>query len=330
MHKVKARYVRSKSNNPWHNLAIEEYLLEDVQDNEFIMYLWQNENTVVIGKNQNPWRECDLKTLHEDGGKLARRLSGGGAVYHDLGNLNFTFIMKNNLYDLEKQLNIIISSLKSLGIDAEFSGRNDIVVGGRKISGNAFYYTDKASLHHGTLLVNSDIKRLSSYLKVSKEKIQSKGIDSVKSRVVNLIDIKPDISIEKIASALRATLYNLYDVDREVTIEGAEVLDSKLYKKFSSWDWIYGETPEFDITLEKRFSWGGVEIGLKLDGAYIKEAKVYSDSMNYLVMDKIGEALKGLPFSKESIIDALDGLNVGLEEGGIIPDLKRWILEKKI
>lgn len=134
----KPEIIYSQSFNPWYNLALEEYLLNGVSDNEVILYLWQNDNTVVVGRNQNAWKECRCKLLEEEGGKLARRLSGGGAVYHDLGNLNFTFLMKDSLYDLKHQLNVILNAVKMAGIEAEFSGRNDLVVQGKKFSGNAF------------------------------------------------------------------------------------------------------------------------------------------------------------------------------------------------
>lgn len=328
MHNIKGRIILSRSYDPWYNLGLEEYFLNNVSDDEIIMYLWQNNNTVVIGKNQNPWKECRLKELEEDGGKLARRLSGGGAVYHDLGNLNFTFIMKNNHYNLENQLNIIISSLKNLGINAEFTGRNDITVSGRKISGNAFYFTDDASLHHGTLLVNSDIDKLSQYLKVSKEKIVSKGIESVKSRVVNLSNINPDITTESLKNSLINTFKTIYGDSNELVMDFSNTQVDELYKKYSSWDWLYGETPDFDITMENRFQWGEIEIALKIDGGNISNAKVYSDAMNYHIIESLAESLKGIVFSKKSILDQIDGLKIKSTEENMVEDMKNWIRSK--
>lgn len=325
---VSGKIVLSSSFNPWYNLALEEYLLNNAKDNEIIMYLWQNDNTVVIGKNQNPWKECRLKELEEDGGKLARRLSGGGAVYHDLGNLNFTFIMKNNLYNLENQLNIIISSLKNLGINAEFTGRNDITVDGKKISGNAFYFTEEASLHHGTLLVNSNMEKLSDYLKVSKEKIVSKGIDSVKARVVNLSSINPDISTESIKRSLVNTFKGLYRDSSELKLDFSDAQADELYKKYSSWNWLYGETPDFDFMMEHRFEWGGIEIALKVDGGHISNAKVYSDAMNYSIIERLSEALKGIVFSKKDILDKTSRLEVNAGEENIVKDIIEWIENK--
>ena len=153
----KVAVCHSESFDPYYNLAIEEVLLESVQQGESILYLWQNAATVVIGHNQNPWKECRVGHLEEDNGHLARRLSGGGAVYHDIGNLNFTFLCSDKDYDLKKNLSVIVEACRANGIAAEISGRNDILVQGCKFSGNAFYHTHGNSYHHGTLMVNVDV-----------------------------------------------------------------------------------------------------------------------------------------------------------------------------
>ena len=146
---TKLIYIESDQVNPYKNLAVEEYLLLHCEPQECILYLWQNQNTVVIGRNQNAWKECKVESLEENGGHLARRLSGGGAVYHDLGNLNFTFLVNKDEYSLEKQLQVIINAMGRLGLKAEKSGRNDILIDGKKFSGNAFYEQEKHCYHHG-------------------------------------------------------------------------------------------------------------------------------------------------------------------------------------
>ena len=206
----KTRIVRSTSFDPWYNLALEEHLLRTIGPDQVVLYLWQNQGTVVIGRNQNAWKQCRCRELEADGKKLARRLSGGGAVYHDLGNLNFTFIMERRNYNLERQLGVILKAVGKQGIEAEFSGRNDIVVQGRKFSGNAFYFEELSAYHHGTILVDVDFEDMTRYLQVSQAKMRSKAIESVQARVVNLKSLNPDISIETMAAALAEAFVEVY------------------------------------------------------------------------------------------------------------------------
>ena len=203
---------RSRSFDPYENLALEEALLSRVGEGELILYLWQNEGTVVIGRNQNPWKECRTALLAEEGGHLARRLSGGGAVFHDRGNLNFTFLMNEADYDLPRQLTVLERACRSLGIPAQRSGRNDLLAEGRKFSGNAFYKHNGKAYHHGTLMVNVDMERVSRYLSPSKAKLAAKGVDSVRSRVVNLREFVPGLSIDRLADALVDALMDVYAV----------------------------------------------------------------------------------------------------------------------
>ncbi|WP_035291784.1 MULTISPECIES: lipoate--protein ligase [Clostridiaceae] len=315
--------VVSKSINPWFNLALEEKLVKEAKANEIILYLWQNADTVVIGKNQNPWKECKCRELEEDGGKLARRLSGGGAVFHDIGNLNFTFAMDKGLYNLENQLQVILKAVKNLGINAEFSGRNDILADGRKFSGNAFYFGDHTCYHHGTLLVNGDMKRLVQYLTVSEKKIKSKGIDSVKSRIVNLKEINDKISIEKLMEQLEKSFQEAYG-----RVQGKKIYTEKnsnemqqLYEKYSSWEFRYGSSPKFDICLEERFPWGGIEFNLKLKNAKVLEAKVYSDAMNVKFIEDIQNSLIEIPFKQQDIKEKLMSLANTEEQRGMVQDV---------
>ncbi|MFP4662550.1 MAG: lipoate--protein ligase [Halanaerobiales bacterium] len=309
------RILDSVSNNPWYNLAFEEYLLGQVQPEEVMLYLWQNQNTVVIGRNQNAWRECRCQLLEDEGGKLARRLSGGGAVFHDLGNLNFTFVMDRKLYDLERQLEVILDAVNDLGIEARFSGRNDLVVAGKKFSGNAFYFTDKAAYHHGTILVNSDFSKLVKYLQVSREKIQSKGIESVRSRVINLKELNPELSIAGMKKALKESFVDKYHSihSEEMSDLGTKVVDtsqmnelSELYEKYSSWEWRYGNSPEFDIRYKERFDWGGLELGLVLKNGVIEQAVFYSDAMESEIFGQLSREFTGLPFQLEKILECID------------------------
>jgi lipoate-protein ligase A len=333
--KLKLKIIKSLSYDPWYNLALEEKLFYEVKDNEILLYLWQNKNTVVIGRNQNPWRECRYNELEADGGKLARRLSGGGAVYHDLGNLNFTFIMKKDLFSIDRQLQVIINAVDKLGIKAEFSGRNDIVTDGKKFSGNAFYYDRDRCYHHGTLLVSADMTKLAQYLKVSKEKIESKGIKSVKSRVINLKDINPLLSIEKLSDALEESFTEIYDCNISERIEKNVDIDLNLnelndiYEKYSSWEWRYGQTPKFQIEFYKRFAFGDIELLLNLKDSYVNEVLVYSDAMDSSLVLDIKKSLQGVKFTNENIINKLETLKEKYDNH-IIMEIQKWIIEKKL
>jgi lipoate-protein ligase A len=320
------RLVYSDSYDPWYNLALEEYLLNHVQTGEIILYLWQNDHTVVIGKYQNAWKECRCEMLEQEGGKLARRLSGGGAVYHDLGNLNFTFIMDKDLYDLEKQLQVILDAVNNLGIRAEFTGRNDITVEGRKFSGNAFCFLANAVYHHGTLLVDTDFARLSRYLQVSKEKMKAKSIecDSVQSRVVNLAGLQPDITIEAMKEKLKASFEKLYGGElTPIKVDYNEELD-KLYKQYSSWEWRYGETPEFDLSLQKRFVWGEIDMGLSVEEGKITDAVIYSDAMDTSIIEALKQLLPGLPFKFEAVKEQITHI-ISPKSAEIAEDLIDWL-----
>jgi len=330
MHNKKLTLINSKGLNPWYNLALEEYLLNNLKKDEVILYLWQNEHTVVIGRNQNAWKECRCSLLEdEDGGFLARRLSGGGAVFHDIGNLNFTFILNKDNYNIERQLSVILESVKKLGINAEFTGRNDLTVKGKKFSGNAFYFTEEKAYHHGTILFNTDVESLVDYLRVSKEKMKSKGVKSVRSRVVNLKDLKDSLTLNAIKKELEESFKNIYSSNnssfKKVFIKPSELNELKpLYEKYSSWDWRYGKTPDFDISFEKRFEWGEVELGITLKNGIIEDLKIYSDSMNTDLFLKINEFLKETKFDKNIIINKLDELKDN-DNINIVNDLQDWI-----
>lgn len=327
-----SRIIHSDSYNPWYNLALEEYLLNNIKNNEVILYLWQNDNTVVIGRNQNAWRECNCRLLEDNDGKLARRLSGGGAVYHDLGNLNFTFIMAKKLYDIHAQMEVILKAAKNSKIDAEFSGRNDLIASDHKFSGNAYYHGSEASYHHGTILVDTNFENMLKYLQVSKEKIDSKGIESVKSRVINLKELNPDISIDQMKKKLEESFVNLYQVDpiQETISPHQNEEIEKLQKKYSSWDWRYGKAPDFDITYEKKFDWGEIQLGLSLKKGKIIDSKIYSDAMNADLIENIANSLEGCQFKIQKIIEVINNISSKKEDKEVITDLIDWLKEKRI
>ncbi len=282
---------------PHHNLAIEKFLFDSVAEDELILYLWQNESTIVCGRNQNVYKECHLTKLYEVGGTLARRLSGGGAVFHDLGNLNFTFIAKDGVYNLEKQLSVITEACKSLGVPAELTGRNDILAGGRKFSGNAFYSSKGTRYHHGTLMVNVDFSRLSDYLNVDRAKLQAKGVDSVRSRVANLTEFSDKVTISSLKAALIASLGKIYDLTpRSYQLDEGCAEIAEYEKLFSSEDWLYGRKMSFNNEFGKRYAWGDFQLRAEVAGGIIKDAVIFSDALDAEMILTLAERFKGTKY----------------------------------
>ena len=305
---TKVALYEGVSHDPHYNLAVEQSLLESVEKGQCILYLWQNQNTVVIGRNQNPWKECRTALLAEEGGKLARRLSGGGAVFHDLGNLNFTFLVPQGDYDLDRQLNVIQLAVQSLGIPTERSGRNDILADGRKFSGNAFYKNGRQAYHHGTLLVDVDKEKMGRYLNPSKAKLHSKGVDSVRSRVVNLKELNPDITIDALKSALTEAFAQIYGCPLSVIKEDQLDADQieKLTERNRSWEWNFGQKLPFTFEHEERFPWGGIQIQLLVEEGMIKNTKLYSDAMDDTLIPHWEQRLTGCRLDRRSLETAMN------------------------
>lgn len=291
--------------DPYRNLATEKWLFDTNPADTCTLYLWQNENTVVIGRNQNPWAECRPKFLEENGIKLARRLSGGGAVFHDLGNLNFTFICSTENYDLAKNLEVVKLACKYAGITAEVSGRNDILVDGKKFSGNAFYNSKGMSYHHGTLLINADIEKVSGYLTPSKAKLEAKGIKSVRSRVINLSSLAPDLTCEKMKEYMCDAFSKVFNLPVEEMVQIDQNYTLNLSKKYSSWDYIYGESKPFSVSVNNRFPWGSVTLNLDVKDGIIMDSKLYTDAMFWELPTLVESALFASPLQDEKLKNKL-------------------------
>lgn len=303
---------RSQCLDPYYNIATEKLLLERVESGCCILYLWQNQNTVVIGRNQNAFAECRTSLLEEEGGKLARRLSGGGAVFHDVGNLNFTFLVRDEDYDVDRQLSVIQHACREIGLTAEKSGRNDLLVDGQKFSGNAYYHNLGHSYHHGTLLIGADMDKLSRYLTPSKAKLQSKGVASVRSRVTNLQTFIPTLTCDKMAEHMRSAFSKVYGhIPEEITFQENDLQTIQHYaKELSSWQWLYGVRMPFSFACEERFSWGSISLQLQVESGLIQTANVYSDSMDWEISDTVSNALGGCRFSLKEMKAALTGANL--------------------
>jgi lipoate---protein ligase len=300
---MNAIYVLSPFTNPFLNLAYEDWMMDQIQDDEILFYLWQNQHTVVIGKNQNAYKECKVTELESDGGKLARRSSGGGAVYHDLGNLNFTFIAPHFRYDQHKQLSVILTALNKLGITAQFAGRNDIEVDGCKVSGNAFAKRRNNSLHHGTLLVDVKMGDLAKYLNVSKAKMQSKGVDSVRKRVANLKQFNPDLTIPLLIETLKVSFEEVYKTKLE-----ERIMDNLQYQdrieKYRSKEWRLNPIEAYQAQVETKFAWGEIQAYFHVNSGKIIENKIYSDAMNPDFIEQLSNAWVNIPYDYASMKQA--------------------------
>lgn len=294
--------------SPSINLALEENMLPLASARGIILYLWRNQHTVVIGRNQNAWKECRTSLLEEEGGTLARRLSGGGAVYHDLGNLNFTFLTSSSHYDVSRQTEVLVRALQFIGISAVRTGRNDISVEDRKVAGNAYYSGKAGRFHHGSILINGDIDRMTRYLQPSAAKLKAKGVDSVRSRVANLREFNSFITLDGVKNAIAAAFVEEYG-GRGERIDLCAMLDDgpfqPLLEKFSGRDWIYGRSPDFDLNVERRFEWGNMELGFSVLEGRIARCQVYSDGMNGELIAGLGRSLEGTPLDGNALGEAL-------------------------
>lgn len=320
---MRSYFVESKEYNPWKNLAIEKHLADSVRPGDLLLYLWQNEKTVVIGRNQNALRECKAGLLESEGGYLARRSTGGGAVYQDLGNLCFTFIASPECYDLERQMGVIQAACRKFGIETEFSGRNDILTKeGYKFSGNAFSVTSQCKIQHGTLMIDVNKERLGRYLTPSEDKLKSKGVKSVASRVCNLKELNSNVTVEGMKKAILEAFQQEYgESERIALVEDADACTcagscgsgsvkicslasrkfQEIYEQYASWEWRYGKSPECETVCQKRFDWGEVQVHMKLKNLFIEECKVYSDALDVELPSKIEQLLQNQRFDMQNV-----------------------------
>jgi len=293
------RVIRTDCTDPYVNLAAEEHMTLNAEDGVMTLYLWQNAHTVVIGKNQNPWRECSVEAIKSDGIYLARRISGGGAVYHDMGNLNFTFIAKDGLFDIGRQTDVILLACRLLGINAAKTGRNDLTAAGRKFSGHAYWSSSGFNYHHGTIMMDVAEADLSKYLRVPEAKLKSKGVESVRSRVTNLREHVEEPLRSAPAKDLIAAMQDamVRAAEREYCCEAVEeplpAIPQELLDKYASEEWRLGTRIPFTTEIEHRFEWGGVEIQLAMKGEYIDGCRIYSDALETEVFDIVEKLITG-------------------------------------
>ena len=292
------QFLLSNQSDPYLNIAVENYLLSLPSNGQVTLYLWSNRRTVVIGQYQNPYSECNVEQLESDGGFLMRRRTGGGAVYHDLGNLNFSFVVPYELYDQSRQLSVLQKAVAAFGLQTEVSGRNDVLCQGRKFSGNAFSKGRNQRLHHGTILIRTDVEAIQKYLKVKPAKLHKHGVDSHQSRVVNLSELNPAITAASIVPHLLSAFEQEYGTPvRTLNFHQLASLPEvqQLRLSFASPEWKYGRWQQFEAQRSAQFDWGGVEISLQVDepSATITSINIASDCLLPDAIDLAQSLLSG-------------------------------------
>lgn len=297
--------------DPRINLAIEEYALKNLDINDTYLLFYINEPSIIIGRNQNTIEEINTDYVEKNGIHVVRRLSGGGAVYHDLGNLNFSFITKDDgesFHNFRKFTEPVITALKNLGVHAELSGRNDIEAEGKKISGNAQFSTGGRMFSHGTLLLNSEMEHVASALKVKKDKIESKGIKSVRSRVANISEfLTKKITIEEFRSLLLKSIFGGQEDIPEYHLNDKDWEKIHLLSKerYQNWEWNYGKSPKFNLQHSHRFPVGQIDVRLEVNKGVIENCKIYGDFFGVGDISEIEKKLNHMRYEKNELEKAL-------------------------
>lgn len=308
--------IKSTTKNPAFNIATEEYLLKN--KNEECFYLYINDPSIIVGKHQNTLAEINVEYVKNERIEVIRRLSGGGAVFHDPGNLNFTFIKKgekDQLVDFRKYTKPILDVLQDLGVEAKFEGRNDLTIKGKKFSGNAEHVYQNKILHHGTLLFSSQLPDLSQALKINPLKYKDKAVKSVRSRVTNISEHLPTpVSLEGFELKILTHIQNMYadSVIYELTSEDKAGIQKLVDEKYSTWDWNFGYSPDYNFQKGIKTEGGHIEINLNVNRGIIKNAKIFGDFFNTKDIVEIEQLLIGTPHNHEQIKQRLKNVDVSM------------------
>ena len=301
------KYLILNTTDPAFNLAAEQYVFDRLATQESFLMLWQNRNAIIIGKHQNTLAEINEAFVREHGIKVVRRLSGGGAVYHDLGNLNYTLIAPDDGegLDLGRFCRPVIRALRKLGVDAEINGRNDMTVGGQKFSGNAQYRKDGRVMHHGTILFDSDMSVLAGALQVDEEKIKAKGVKSVRSRVANIRSLlKQDMTLQEFRDHLARHLLGGDGVRYELTKADLDAVEAIRAARYGTWEWNYGASPRCDVQRSARIEGvGTLRAHMQLDRGRIADIAFTGDFFSTKEPEGLSALLRGRPLTRETLAE---------------------------
>ncbi len=319
-------YIASKSNDPFFNMAFEEYIFEKMpRDKEYFM-LWQNNNTIVVGKYQNTVEEINQDYVRQHAIKIVRRLSGGGAMYQDMGNLNFTFIVDQHgskSLDFSIFTKPVVKALKQLGVSAEFTSRNDLTIDGKKFSGNSQYNKQGRTMHHGTLLFHSDLDVIQKALKVSADKIESKGIKSVRSRVTNIYPYLDDkVTLDRFKELLLTYMFEGQSLEEYIlSVKDLEEIQKLSDEKYATWDWNYGKSPKYNVKKEKKFETGKLFAYMDIEKGRIKSIQFNGDFFGNGDIAELEKILSGAELRIETIQKILEKTECGSYIKGLTPEM---------
>lgn len=309
------KYIKTDYRIPAYNMAMEELIMNHLPTDDYLTF-YIHDPSIIIGQHQNTIEEINEDYCREKGIHIQRRLSGGGAVYHDHGNLNFSFIVRgsrDNVNDFNVLTQPVIKTLDKLGIQSELSGRNDILIDGKKFSGNAQYFHNGMLLQHGTILFNSEMTELGNALKVKEMKIQSKGVKSVRSRVTNIIDYLEDksLTIEAFKDLLLETIGEIYDLkEYELTDEEKAIHEKLVREKFLTWEWNYGKSPAYNISKAQKFPFGIVDARIDVKDGVIDTIRLFGDFFVREDISTLENHLAGVKYTREDIIASLDSIEI--------------------
>ena len=306
-------YLESKRFDPHFNLAMEQFIFDQMDRNEEYFFLWQNANTVVVGKHQNTIGEINQKFVEEHNISVVRRLSGGGAVYHDMGNLNFTIIVSRTDqmadFDFSRFCLPVVNALHKLGVKAEINGRNDITIDGKKFSGNSQYMKQGRIMHHGAILYASDLTTVSKALIVSKDKIASKGVTSVRSRVTNVVDyMEEKVPLEVFKKALLDEMAKREKIEKhELTSEEIEKIKKIQKERYDTWEWNYGKSPKYDIVKERYVAGcGKFQFHINVQDGAITAFDVFGDYFGNGDKEDVQKLLLGVKINRAALTQAVE------------------------
>ncbi|HLQ98659.1 MAG TPA: lipoate--protein ligase [Candidatus Dormibacteraeota bacterium] len=304
--------------DPQVNLAIEEYVLKNFGEKDTYLLFYVNEPSIIVGKNQNSVEEINTDYVDENNIKVVRRLSGGGAVYHDLGNLNFSFITKDDgdsFHDFQKFTQPVVEALNKIGVPAELVGRNDLQIEGRKFSGNAQFSTKGRMFSHGTLMLDSELEHIVSALNVKKEKIESKGIKSIRSRVTNISEyLDEPITMDAFKEIILKYIFDVENVNDVPTFELTQADWDNIYEisknRYQKWEWNYGKSPAYNKQASHKFPSGLLDVRLDVDKGKIKNCKIFGDFFGLGEVTDIEEKLIGINHERKAIEEALENIDI--------------------